>query len=213
MPPHVPKKTARPKTEFIDVDLVRGSSFPKAKPKHGLWTVTRLGTLRFLFMPWHMSWWVKQTSRRLYMFVLLPLYVLELINAVVYTSVYFLSSQQDDSVFERIPPSEVLVPAVMMLLLSYVHSQIVATQSNNGGGNSSSTLSSTNVPQSGTTNAKRNGRRSSRRPSLRHRRIGRRSLSASGSISLAQSRRGESLGEGKMETVLQATEKEENNVD
>lgn len=207
---HVPKKTARPKTELIDVDLVRGSSFPKAKPKHGLWTVTRLGTARFLLLPWHGGWWVKQTSRRLFLFVLLPLYILELVNTIVYTSSYFLSPQpQDDSLFERIPPSEVLVPGVMMLLLSIVHSQIVATQSSNGGGNSPSSTSIQNIPQPGMSNAKRSGRRGSRRPSLRHRRLGRRSLSAGGSIGLGPSRRVDSIGEGRIESVAQIIEAEE----
>lgn len=39
------------KTEFIDIDLVRGSSFTKAKPKHGIITVARLASLRFLLLP------------------------------------------------------------------------------------------------------------------------------------------------------------------
>nr|XP_012150395.1 PREDICTED: putative homeodomain transcription factor isoform X3 [Megachile rotundata] len=39
---HVPMRTAKLKTEFIDVDLVRGSSFPKAKPKHGLTTMINM---------------------------------------------------------------------------------------------------------------------------------------------------------------------------
>lgn len=43
---HVLKKTAKLKTDLIDVDLVRGSSFPKAKPKHGIITVTKLAFIR-----------------------------------------------------------------------------------------------------------------------------------------------------------------------
>lgn len=38
----VPLTNTELKTELIDVDLVRGSSFPKAKPKQGLGTVLKL---------------------------------------------------------------------------------------------------------------------------------------------------------------------------
>ncbi|XP_046395980.1 protein phtf isoform X2 [Ischnura elegans] len=212
---HVPKKTARPKTDLIDVDLVRGSAFPKAKPKHGLWTVTRLGTARFLLLPWHGEWWVKQTSRRLFLFFLLPLYVLELITTIVYCYAYFLSpyQQQEDSLFERIPPSEILVPAVMMLLLSIVHSQIVATQSNNGSsGSGTSPSSSTNLPCQPpiNTNTKRVGRRGgNRRPSIRPRRPGRRSLSASACIGGSSTGRAETMVESKLDGVAQGVEVEE----
>ena len=48
------------KLDYIDLDLVRGSSFPKLKPKHGLVTVARLGLLRLLLLPFYRQWWTRQ---------------------------------------------------------------------------------------------------------------------------------------------------------
>ncbi|KAK0078152.1 hypothetical protein PV326_009546 [Microctonus aethiopoides] len=59
---NVPMRTAKLKTEYIDVDLVRGSSFPKAKPKHGLSTVTWFAMKRLILLPLHKQWWIQQTN-------------------------------------------------------------------------------------------------------------------------------------------------------
>nr|CAD7453102.1 unnamed protein product [Timema tahoe] len=117
---HVPKKMAKLKTELIDVDLVRGSSFPKAKPKHGLVTVTRLATLRLVLLPAYSRWWLQQTSPRVFV-LLFVLYCLQLVNMAL----YFFCSQHID---EHVSLSEVLVPGAMMMILSIIHSQIISTQ-------------------------------------------------------------------------------------
>lgn len=122
---HVPKKTAKLKTELIDVDLVRGSSFTKAKPKHGLVTVTRLAVLRLVFLPLYSRWWSQQTSPRVFALLLL-LYVLQLFNIALY---FYATSSHDEDTTELISVSEVLVPVAMMLGLSVVHSLIVSTHS------------------------------------------------------------------------------------
>ncbi|EFX70058.1 hypothetical protein DAPPUDRAFT_8633, partial [Daphnia pulex] len=59
---HVPKKSGKLKLDYIDLDVVRGSSFPKAKPKHGLVYLSQLCVLRLLFLPFHRHWWIQQTS-------------------------------------------------------------------------------------------------------------------------------------------------------
>ncbi|XP_065202605.1 protein phtf [Planococcus citri] len=127
---HVPKRTAKLKTELIDVDLVRGSAFTKAKPKHGLLTVTRLAALRLFLLPFYYQWWICQTSSRIFI-ALLILYSVQLFNTFLYFSAWFPLDAAFNTL-ENIPPSEVLVPFAMMLVLSIIHSQIVSTHSANG---------------------------------------------------------------------------------
>ncbi|CAB0003609.1 unnamed protein product, partial [Nesidiocoris tenuis] len=85
---HVPKKTAKLKTDLIDVDLVRGSSFTKAKPKHGIMTVIRLGCMRLLFLPFYRKWWCHQTSAKLFLGLLL-LYILQVSNVCIFIYVSY----------------------------------------------------------------------------------------------------------------------------
>uniref|UniRef100_A0A1B6KST5 PHTF1/2 N-terminal domain-containing protein n=1 Tax=Graphocephala atropunctata TaxID=36148 RepID=A0A1B6KST5_9HEMI len=122
----VPKKTAKLKTELIDIDLIRGSSFTKAKPKHGLTTVTRLAVLRLLFLPLQSTWWAQQTSYGVFAALLL-LYVLQIFNMILYF--YFSPHQNDGDEVEQLSVSEVLVPLAMMFGLSLLHSQIVSPYS------------------------------------------------------------------------------------
>ncbi|XP_015178258.1 PREDICTED: putative homeodomain transcription factor isoform X1 [Polistes dominula] len=120
---NIPMKTAKLKTEFIDVDLVRGSSFPKAKPKHGLSTVACLALQRFLFLPLYKTWWTQQTSIRVFVLFLL-LYSLQLINVLLY-----FSYEDRENEADTVSTSEVFMPSVMMLILCLVHSHIVSTNS------------------------------------------------------------------------------------
>lgn len=120
---HVPMRTAKLKTELIDVDLVRGSSFPKAKPKHGLSTVACLAFQRLLFLPLYKKWWIQQTSYRIFMLFLL-LYSLQAINIFLY---YIYANKENET--EIVSISEVLIPIVMMFILCIVHSHIVSTHS------------------------------------------------------------------------------------
>ncbi|XP_015117165.1 putative homeodomain transcription factor isoform X2 [Diachasma alloeum] len=119
---NVPMRTAKLKTEFIDVDLVRGSSFPKAKPKHGLITVTWLAVKRLVLLPFYRNWWTQQTSGRIFCLFLL-LYSLQILNVVIYTKA------GDPSESNIVSMTELLVPAAMMFVLCTVHSQIVSTNS------------------------------------------------------------------------------------
>lgn len=80
----MPLKDTRLKTELIDVDLVRGSSFPKAKPKQSLLTVLRLAILRLLFLPLFARWWVQQTSCKVFAGFLI-LYLLKMIKWAIFS--------------------------------------------------------------------------------------------------------------------------------
>lgn len=72
-----------PCTYNIFTYLFAGSSFTKAKSKHGFITVARLATLRLLFLPLYAKWWVQQTSGRVFSLFLL-LYLSEFVNIAVY---------------------------------------------------------------------------------------------------------------------------------
>ncbi|GAB0086776.1 Protein phtf [Sergentomyia squamirostris] len=122
----VPLKNTKVKTELIDVDLVRGSSFPKAKPKQSLLTVIRLAILRLLFLPLYAKWWVEQTSPRVFAF-LLGLYLMQMFSWGVYS---FNVNHKDHFGTEHIVhTTELIVTMALSLMLSVIHSQIVATAS------------------------------------------------------------------------------------
>lgn len=67
---------------------VTGSAFTKAKPKHGLLTVTRLAALRLFLLPFYYQWWICQTSSRIFI-ALLILYSVQLFNTFLYFSAWF----------------------------------------------------------------------------------------------------------------------------
>ncbi|XP_069798021.1 protein PHTF1-like isoform X2 [Narcine bancroftii] len=111
-----PKKTGRIKSDLIDVDLVRGSTFVKAKPESPWTSLTRKGIVRVLFFPLFCQWWIQVTSKGIFAWLLL-LYFLEVVAIglyVLWNPVLYVS--------------EIVSPMVLMLLLGTVHCQIVSTQ-------------------------------------------------------------------------------------
>ncbi|XP_076251188.1 putative homeodomain transcription factor isoform X1 [Rhynchophorus ferrugineus] len=120
---HVQMRSAKPNTDLIDLDLVRGSSFTKAKPQHGFFKVARMATARCLFLPFYAKWWIRQTSSGFFAFIML-LYLVQMWNVVsyfIYTSLYCLGNT------ECLSCMEIVIPILMAWLLSLIHSQIVAT--------------------------------------------------------------------------------------
>ncbi|XP_041052173.1 protein PHTF1-like isoform X2 [Carcharodon carcharias] len=110
-----PKKTGRIKSDLIDVDLVRGSTFVKAKPESPWTSLTRKGIVRVLFFPFFYQWWIQVTSLGTFTWLLL-LYLLEVVTVGLYLLMPVLYI------------SELISPIVLMLLLGTVHCQIVSTQ-------------------------------------------------------------------------------------
>ncbi|XP_067913615.1 putative homeodomain transcription factor 1 isoform X3 [Heterodontus francisci] len=110
-----PKKTGRIKSDLIDVDLVRGSTFVKAKPESPWTSLTRKGIVRVLFFPFFYQWWIQVTSLGIFTWLLL-LYFFEVVTIGLYLLVPVLYI------------SEIVSPLVLMLLLGTVHCQIVSTQ-------------------------------------------------------------------------------------
>ncbi|XP_073920996.1 protein PHTF2 isoform X3 [Castor canadensis] len=113
-----PKKTAHVKPDLIDVDLVRGSAFAKAKPESPWTSLTRKGIVRVVFFPFFFRWWLQVTSKVIF-FWLLVLYLLQVAAIVLFC---FASSPHS------IPLTEVIGPIWLMLLLGTVHCQIVSTR-------------------------------------------------------------------------------------
>ncbi|XP_028286360.1 putative homeodomain transcription factor 2 isoform X3 [Parambassis ranga] len=113
-----PKKTGHVKPDLIDVDLVRGSAFAKAKPESPWTSLTRKGIVRVVFFPFFYRWWIQVTSRAIFL-LLLALYLLQVAAALLYVII-----PQPHG----IPATEVFGAIWLMLLLGTVHCQIVSTR-------------------------------------------------------------------------------------
>ncbi|XP_054472573.1 putative homeodomain transcription factor 1 [Anoplopoma fimbria] len=111
-----PRKTGHIKQDLIDVDLVRGSTFSKAKPDSPWAALTRKGLVRVLLFPFFFQWWIQVTSRSISSWILV-LYFMQVAAVVLYLEVPGASA------------SEVFGPMCLMLLLGTVHCQIVSTES------------------------------------------------------------------------------------
>ncbi|CAH1108072.1 unnamed protein product, partial [Psylliodes chrysocephalus] len=122
---HIQTRSAKPNPDLIDLDLVRGSSFTKAKPKHGFIKVAKLATIRCILYPFYGYWWIEQTSTYVF-FICLIIYVLQIINIGIYcvhTSIATYS--------ESVSCMEIIIPMVMLWVLCLIHSQIVSTSPSN----------------------------------------------------------------------------------
>ncbi|XP_048355418.1 protein PHTF2 isoform X4 [Sphaerodactylus townsendi] len=113
-----PKKTGHVKPDLIDVDLVRGSAFAKAKPESPWTSLTRKGIVRVVFFPFFFRWWLQVTSQVIF-FWLLVLYLLQVAAVVLFYTI---------ECPHNIPLTEVIGPVWLMLLLGTVHCQIVSTR-------------------------------------------------------------------------------------
>ncbi|XP_030910575.2 protein PHTF1 [Melopsittacus undulatus] len=116
-----PKKKGHIQPDLIDVDLIRGSTFAKAKPEIPWTSLTRKGIVRVVFFPLFSQWWIQVTSQRIFMW-LLVLYVMQVVAVVLYFMMPVVNA------------SEVMGPMCLMLLMGTVHCQIVSTQINRPSG-------------------------------------------------------------------------------
>lgn len=117
-----PKKMGHIKPDLIDVDLIRGSTFAKAKPEIPWTSLTRKGLVRVVFFPLFSNWWIQVTSLRIFVWLLL-LYLMQVTAIVLYL------------MMPLVNVSEVLGPLCLMLLMGTVHCQIVSTQITRPAGN------------------------------------------------------------------------------
>ncbi|CAH0553513.1 unnamed protein product [Brassicogethes aeneus] len=120
---HIHTRSTKPNNDLIDLDLVRGSSFTKAKPQHGFLTIAKLATLRFMLLPIYGRWWIQETSINFFL-LLLVLYLTQWISFIVFSLYNYYTDAQNISCME------LFVPFMMMWILILIHSQIVATNYN-----------------------------------------------------------------------------------
>ncbi|XP_045483772.1 protein phtf isoform X3 [Harmonia axyridis] len=118
-------RSTKPNTNLIDLDLVRGSSFTKAKPQHGLITVAKQATLRCLLLPFFAKWWIQRTSKTEFG-IFLSLYLLLWTNITIYFVQRHSSKEIDISMV--LPYTEILTPLTMTWVLTLIFSQIVSTK-------------------------------------------------------------------------------------
>jgi hypothetical protein len=119
----VARKVAKLKTELIDLDLIRGSAFSKAKPKQSWLTSTYFGIVRVCLFPFYFRWWSEQSNRAVSVGLLL-LWALQVSAMFVYFSCDQLNNSDK---FQTIPLSELISPLVMFFILGSIHSQISAS--------------------------------------------------------------------------------------
>uniref|UniRef100_A0A8C2U0S1 Putative homeodomain transcription factor 1 n=1 Tax=Coturnix japonica TaxID=93934 RepID=A0A8C2U0S1_COTJA len=117
-----PKRKGHIQADLIDVDLIRGSTFAKAKPEIPWTSLTRKGIVRVVFFPLFSRWWIQVTSQRIFTWLLL-LYVMQVVAVILYLAMPVVNA------------SEVMGPMCLMLLMGTVHCQIVSTQMNKTAGN------------------------------------------------------------------------------
>lgn len=134
---------------------ILGSSFTKAKPKHGFIKVAKLATIRCILYPFYGYWWIEQTSTYVF-FICLIIYVLQIINIGIYcvhTSIATYSEVNNliylffciflklsivcwvvlfiIFILKSVSCMEIIIPMVMLWVLCLIHSQIVSTSPSN----------------------------------------------------------------------------------
>uniref|UniRef100_A0A2D4I436 PHTF1/2 N-terminal domain-containing protein n=4 Tax=Micrurus lemniscatus lemniscatus TaxID=129467 RepID=A0A2D4I436_MICLE len=123
-----PRKKGHIQPDLIDVDLIRGSTFAKAKPEIPWTSLTRKGIVRVILFPFFSQWWIQVTSWRIFMW-LLVLYLLQVVAITLY------------SIMPIVSASEIIGPLCLMLLMGTVHCQIVSTQLSKSSGSDGSGVS------------------------------------------------------------------------
>ncbi|XP_025030953.1 putative homeodomain transcription factor 1 isoform X2 [Python bivittatus] len=122
-----PRKKGHIQPDLIDVDLIRGSTFAKAKPEIPWTSLTRKGIVRVVLFPFFSHWWIQVTSWRIFIW-LLVLYLLQVVAIALY------------SIMPIVSASEIIGPLCLMLLMGTVHCQIVSTQLTKSSGSDGSSI-------------------------------------------------------------------------
>lgn len=118
---YAPRRNVKLKTELIDVDLVRGSTFSKAKPQVSWTYIAHKAVCRVVFYPLCYRWWRQQVTFRFWFFLLI-MYILQVTTIVV-----FIRNVGDSVTKHEMSLTLVLIPSILMLLLGVVHSHTVAS--------------------------------------------------------------------------------------
>ncbi|XP_055995380.1 protein PHTF2-like isoform X2 [Ostrea edulis] len=163
---YAPRRNVKLKTELIDVDLVRGSTFSKAKPQVSWTYIAHKAVCRVVFYPLCYRWWRQQITFKFWLFLLM-LYVLQ-----VSTIVLFIRNVGDSVTKDEMSLTLVLIPAILMLLLGVVHSHTVAShmshrpshregKNRDGKRSRRNTFRSNSIPTCGVVSSEHTGQKSS----------------------------------------------------
>ncbi|CAI2724350.1 unnamed protein product [Schistosoma spindalis] len=110
-------RDGKTRSGLIDVDLIRGSVFTKAKTGHGWMAAVRWGLLRVAFAPFYWNYWRSHTSFRIAVYIMVHFF-LQFLQAVFFllTDPRTSNSSQDD----------LLLPCLLAICLGILHAHITA---------------------------------------------------------------------------------------
>jgi len=115
-------KKTKLKTELIDVDLVRGSTFPKSKTRYDLKSMVWFSILAIIFFPFKSTWWIKKTNVQSY-FLGCGIFCSMVLNLLLYR--YNLCSK-DSEYCEKVTPHELYEPVLLFVVLAFLQCHIVS---------------------------------------------------------------------------------------
>uniref|UniRef100_A0A0V0J3P3 Putative homeodomain transcription factor 1 n=1 Tax=Schistocephalus solidus TaxID=70667 RepID=A0A0V0J3P3_SCHSO len=118
-----PKKESTLNTSLLDVDLIRGTAFARAKPKHDWCAVLRRGFLRSAFPVLYLDYWKHHLSPRLAVYLIFHFFI-QLLQVSCFLVVNPLKT--------HVTEADVVVPLIMGLCLGILHSQITSAHGSHG---------------------------------------------------------------------------------
>ena len=113
-------KKTKVKTELIDVDLVRGSTFPKVKTRYNLKSMIWFSILAIIFFPFKSSWWIKKTNFQSYLLGNL-VFCSTILNLLLY---HYKLCAEDSDFCEHVTPHELYEPVVLFVTLAFIQCHI-----------------------------------------------------------------------------------------
>ena len=118
----VDKRKTRRKMELLDVDLVRGSTFPKSKQVYDFKSILVFSLMSVVFFPFRSTWWIRKTSYCCYILGCL-VFSSSLLN--LYWHQFYLCQENLPSC-EKVTIHEVYEPVVLFIVLAFLQCQIVS---------------------------------------------------------------------------------------
>jgi len=117
------EKRAKVSAELIDVDLVRGSTFPKPHARHALPSMLWFSLLSCVLFPLRATWWIRHTNTTVYLLGCL-VFCSVLGNLGLYYST--LCPTEESSFCGQITLLELWEPVVLFILLAFLQSHILS---------------------------------------------------------------------------------------
>ncbi|CAH8471028.1 unnamed protein product [Schistosoma haematobium] len=116
-------RDGKTRSGLIDVDVIRGSVFAKAKTGHGWMAAVRWGLLRVAFAPFYWNYWRSHTSFRVAAYIMVHFF-LQFLQVVFFllTDPRTSNSSQDD----------LLLPCLLAICLGILHAHITAPHGKTG---------------------------------------------------------------------------------